>query len=109
MLITKLKSKISYAKVTQTDLYYTGSITIDENLMLRAVIKENERVQVANLNNGARFETYVIKGEAGSGVIGINGPAAHLAEVDDELFILSWALIDPSEEDIEPVLVNLSR
>ena len=107
MLITKLKSKISYAKVTQTNLYYTGSITIDESLMLRAVIKENERVQVVNLNNGTRFETYVIKGEAGSGIIGINGPAARLAEVDDELFILSWALIDPSEEDLEPVMVDL--
>lgn len=109
MLITKLKSKISYAKVTETDLYYVGSITIDETIMRRAVITENERVQVVNLNNGSRFETYVIKGEADSGIIGINGPAAHLAEVDDMLFILSWAQIDPSEEDIEPVLVDLSR
>ena len=69
MLVTKLKSKIAYAKVTQTELFYVGSITIDENIMKRAALTENEKVQVVNINNGSRIETYVIKGEAGSGNI----------------------------------------
>ncbi|RAH16560.1 MAG: aspartate 1-decarboxylase [Methanobacteriota archaeon] len=107
MLITKLKSKIAYAKVTQTELFYVGSITIDENIMKSAVLTENEKVLVVNLNNGSRIETYVIKGEAGSGIFALNGPAARHAQVGDELFILSWAQIDPSKQDIEPVVVDL--
>jgi len=109
MLITKLKSKIAYAKVTQTELFYVGSITIDENIMKSAVLSENEKVQVVNVNNGSRIETYVIKGEAGSGIIALNGPAARHAQIGDDLFILSWAQIDPSSEDIEPVIVNLKK
>jgi aspartate 1-decarboxylase len=109
MLITKLKSKIAYAKVTQTELFYVGSITIDENLMKSAVLSENEKVQVVNVNNGSRIETYVIKGEAGSGIIALNGPAARHAQIGDDLFILSWAQIDPSSEDLEPVIVNLKK
>jgi aspartate 1-decarboxylase len=107
MLITKLKSKIAYANVTQTELYYVGSITIDENWMQQANIVENERVQVVNLNNGERLETYVIKGEAGSGVIAINGPAARKAAVGDQVFILSYAQVTP-DEPFEPVVVDLS-
>lgn len=109
MLISKLKSKIAYARVTETELFYVGSITIDENIMKRAVLSENEKVQVVNINNGARIETYVIKGEAGSGIIALNGPAARHAQVGDDLFILSWAHIDPSSEDLEPVIVNLQK
>lgn len=109
MLVTKLKSKIAYAKVTQTELFYVGSITIDENLMKRAALSENEKVQVVNINNGSRIETYVIKGEAGSGIIALNGPAARHAQVGDELFILSWAHIDPSIEDLEPIIVELGK
>ncbi|MBJ24335.1 MAG: aspartate 1-decarboxylase [Euryarchaeota archaeon] len=109
MLITKLKSKIAYAKVTQTELFYVGSITIDENIMKSAVLTENEKVQVVNINNGSRIETYVIKGEAGSGIIALNGPAARHAQVGDDLFILSWAQINPSNEDIEPVIVDLKK
>jgi len=76
MLITVLKSKISYAKVTQKELFYVGSITLDESIMEKAGILENEKLQIVNLNNGERLETYAIKGERGSGIVGINGPAA---------------------------------
>ena len=109
MLITKLKSKVAYAKVTQTELFYVGSITIDENIMNRAVLSENEKVQVVNINNGSRIETYVIKGEAGSGIIALNGPAARHAQVGDDLFILSWAQIDATSEDLEPGIVDLKK
>lgn len=109
MLITTLKSKISYALVTQKDLYYVGSITIDEDVMEQASIVANELVHIVNLNNGERFETYVITGERGSQVIGINGPAARKAEIGDEIFILSYALIDPTVERLPPVLVNLKE
>ncbi len=107
MLISMLKSKISYAVVTQKDLYYVGSITIDEMIMDQAHLRENELVHVVNLNNGRRLETYVIKGSRGTQVIGLNGPAARCAEVGDTLFILSYGLIDPEKESLEPVLVDL--
>ncbi|MFC1617109.1 aspartate 1-decarboxylase [Candidatus Margulisiibacteriota bacterium] len=109
MLITMMKSKISYAKVTQTDLYYVGSITIDAEIMKKANILPNERVQIVNINNGARFETYAIKGDPGSKVIGINGPAARLAQVDDVVFIISYASIDPKKEKLEPVVLDLRK
>ena len=107
MLITVLKSKISYAKVTQKELFYVGSITLDEAVMERANIRENEKVQVVNLNNGERLETYVIKGERGSDVVGLNGPAARKVEIGDELFIISYAQIDPDQESVTPTLINL--
>ena len=107
MHITVLKSKLSYAKITQTDLYYVGSITIDEDWMDEAQLIENEQVQVVNLNNGERLETYVIKGERGSKVIGLNGPAARKGEIGDDLFILSYAQIDPTNESIDPVIMDL--
>jgi len=109
MLIKTLKSKISYAEVTQKELYYVGSITIDITLMEQAHLVENECVQIVNLNNGERFETYVIKGARGSKVIGINGPAARKAELGDQLFILSYAMIDPSKEHLDPFLVDLKK
>ena len=107
MLISMLKSKISYAVVSQKDLYYVGSITIDEALMEQAKLRENELVHIVNLNNGERLETYVIKGARGSGVIGLNGPAARRAELGDEIFILSYAVVDPDEEAVTPVIVDL--
>jgi len=109
MRITVLKSKISYAKVTQTDLYYIGSITLDYEWMVAANIRENEKVQIVNLNNGARLETYVIKGEAGSKIVGLNGPAARLAQLGDELFIISYASIDPEVESLEPIVLDLKN
>ncbi len=109
MLIQTLKSKIAYATMTQKDLFYVGSITIDEDIMRRANIKENEHVHVVNLNNGERLETYVIKGKAGSGVIGLNGPAARKGEVGDPLFIISYAYIDPAKETLEPIVVDLKH
>ena len=106
MLVSMLKSKIAYAKVTQRELFYVGSITIDSLLMERAGIVENERVQIVNLNNGERLETYVITGEAGSGVIALNGPAARKAALGDDLFILAYALVDPAKERCVPKLVD---
>ena len=109
MFINTLKSKIAYATVTGKDLFYVGSITIDEEIMQQANIRANERVQIVNLNNGERLDTYVITGKKGSRVFALNGPAARKCEVGDEIFILSYALIDPDKEALEPTLVNLSR
>lgn len=108
MLITVLKSKIAYATITQKDLFYVGSITIDEEIMKQASLRENEKVQVVNLNNGERLETYVIKGKAGSRIFGLNGPAARKAEVGDQVFIISYAQIDANEA-LEPILVDLEH
>lgn len=107
MLITVLKSKIAYATVTQKELFYEGSITIDADLMEEANILENEKVQVVNLNNGERLETYVIKGERGSKIFGLNGPAARKAELGDQIFIISYAKINPEAETLEPTLIDL--
>ena len=106
MQITVLKSKISYATITHTDLYYVGSITIDEIIMTQANLRENERVQVVNLNNGERLETYVIKGPKHSNIIGLNGPAARKGAVGDQLFILSYAIIN-SNDQLDPILIDL--
>lgn len=97
MLIQVLKSKIHRVKVTQAELNYVGSITIDENLMNAANLIENELVQVLNINNGERFETYVIKGEKDSGTICLNGPAARLAQIGDLIIIISYAAMDFEE------------
>ena len=107
MLIYSLKSKISYATITRKDLYYVGSITIDEDIMDQAQIQSNEKVHIVNLNNGERLETYVIAGERGSKIIGLNGPAARKGEIGDQIFILSYALIDPTQEKLTPILVDL--
>ncbi|MDF1653710.1 MAG: aspartate 1-decarboxylase [Coxiellaceae bacterium] len=109
MLITVMKSKIAYATVTQTELFYVGSITIDKDMIDAAGLRVNEKVQIVNVNNGERFETYVIEGEAGSKVIGVNGPAARLAQPGDELFIISYAMIDPDKETLEPIVVDLKH
>lgn len=109
MLITVMKSKIAYATVTQRELFYVGSITIDEDIMDQANLRENERVQIVNINNGERLETYVIKGERGSGVFGLNGPAARKAEVGDPIFIIAYAQIDPASEALDPIVVDLKH
>jgi aspartate 1-decarboxylase len=97
MQIQVLKSKIHGAKITETELHYIGSITIDEDLMDAVNIIENEKVLVVNNNNGERFETYVIKGKRGSGVIGLNGAAARKGAIGDILIIISFALMDFEE------------
>ena len=97
MLVNVLKSKIHKVAVTEANLDYIGSITIDEELMDAANMIENEQVDIYNITNGERFHTYVIKGERGSGVIGINGAAAHKARVGDLIIIASYALMDFEE------------
>lgn len=97
MQIEIVKSKIHKVTVTEADLHYTGSLTIDEDLMDAANIIENEKVQVVNINNGERLETYVIRGERGSGIICLNGPAARKAVVGDVVIIISYAMLDFEE------------
>ena len=94
MDIQILKSKIHRAVVTEADLNYVGSITIDEDLMIAANLIENEKVEVLNVNNGERFETYVIKGMRGSGQICLNGPAARRVAVGDIVIVVSYATMD---------------
>ena len=91
MTRTFLKSKIHRATITQADLNYEGSLTIDQDLLDRADILMHEKVAVVNINNGERFETYVISGERGSGIICLNGAAARLGEVGDKVIIISYA------------------
>lgn len=97
MLITVLKSKIHRVTVTEANLDYIGSITIAEDLMEAANIIENEQVDIYNITTGARFHTYAIRGERGSGVVGINGAAAHQAHVGDLIIIASYAMMDARE------------
>jgi len=94
MFIEVLKSKIHRVVVTQADLHYIGSITLDEDLMDSVGIIENEKVHVVNLNNGERLETYVIKGPRGSGVVCLNGPAARKTQKGDVVIIISYAMMD---------------
>lgn len=97
MLIEVVKSKIHNVSVTEANLNYIGSITIDEDLMDAAGIIENEKVQVVNINNGERLDTYVIKGERGSGQICLNGAAARKVAVGDVVIIISYASMYPEE------------
>jgi aspartate 1-decarboxylase len=97
MHIQVLKSKIHRVTVTEADLNYIGSVTIDQNLMDAANLIENEKVQILNMHNGERLETYVIKGERGSGVICMNGPAARKVAVGDVIIIISYAMMDFEE------------
>lgn len=97
MYVTMFKSKIHRAKVTDANLNYVGSISIDADLMKKADILENEKVQVLNLNNGARFETYAIPAENKSGVICVNGAAARLVQKDDRVIIIAYALMEKNE------------
>ena len=97
MLIERLKSKIHRATVTQAALNYVGSVTVDVKLMEAAGLYEYEKVQIADVDNGARFETYVIAGDAGSGVICLNGAAARCVAVGDKVIIMSYARLTPEE------------
>ncbi|KRE54414.1 aspartate 1-decarboxylase [Paenibacillus sp. Soil522] len=97
MFRTMMKSKLHRATVTEANLNYVGSITIDEDLMDAANIWENEKVQIVNNNNGARFETYVITGKRGSGVICLNGAAARQVQPGDQVIIISYAMMTDEE------------
>ncbi|MGN0002575.1 MAG: aspartate 1-decarboxylase [Sphingobacterium composti] len=97
MMIEVMKSKIHRARVTQAELNYVGSITIDEDLMDEADIIANEKVQIVNNNNGARLETYVIPGKRGTGTICLNGAAARMVQVGDIVIIISYALMNREE------------
>ena len=97
MFRTMLKSKIHRATVTQADLHYVGSVTVDEDLMDAADLLPGEQVAVVDITNGARLETYVIPGERGSGVIGINGAAAHLVQLTDLVILISYAAISDAQ------------
>ena len=110
MMRTMLKSKIHRAKVTEANLYYEGSITIDAALMEKADILEGEKVEVLNLNNGRRLETYAIKGKADSGIICLNGPAARGACAGDEVVIVSYILADdPEAKKIRPKIIKVDE
>ena len=103
-----LKSKIHRATVTEANLYYEGSITLDEDLIQAADILENEKVEVLNLNNGLRIETYVIKGKSGSGVVCLNGPAARGACPGDQVIIVSYVSLEDKEaKAIKPKIVKV--
>ncbi|MFC9680615.1 aspartate 1-decarboxylase [Streptomyces sp. NPDC056948] len=91
---TMFKSKIHRATVTQADLHYVGSVTVDADLMDAADLLPGEQVHIVDVTNGARLETYVIEGERGSGVIGINGAAAHLVQPGDTVILISYTLVD---------------
>ncbi|MDP4595769.1 MAG: aspartate 1-decarboxylase [Crocinitomicaceae bacterium] len=106
MYINVLKSKIHRVRVTQADLNYIGSITIDEDLMDAANLIEGERVQIVNINNGERFETYVIKGERQTGMICLNGPAARKVAINDIIIIIGYAMLEFEEaKTFKPSLV----
>ena len=102
MLLHMLKGKIHRATVTQAELNYVGSITVDEALMEAAGIREYEKVAIVDVNNGARFETYVIAGQRGSGMICLNGAAARCVSVGDKVIIMCYALMTPEEADANP-------
>ncbi|GAY08752.1 aspartate 1-decarboxylase [Pseudonocardia sp. N23] len=97
MFRTMMKSKIHRATVTQADLHYVGSVTVDLDLMEAADLLEGEQVAIVDITNGARLETYVIPGERGSGVIGINGAAAHLVHPGDMVILISYGQLDEAE------------
>jgi aspartate 1-decarboxylase len=110
MLRTMFKSKIHRATVTEADLHYVGSVTIDAELLDAADLLPGELVHIVDITNGARLETYVIEGERGSGIIGINGAAAHLVHPGDLLIIISYAQVDDAEaRALRPRVVHVDR
>ncbi|HCA43995.1 MAG TPA: aspartate 1-decarboxylase [Bacteroidetes bacterium] len=107
---TMFKSKIHRATVTEAVLYYEGSLTLDKTLMDAAGLKEYEQVQVVNVNNGERFETYLIEGKPGSGVVCLNGPAARKGQAGDEVIIINYGLFDEEElTDFQPVKIFVDK
>jgi aspartate 1-decarboxylase len=110
MLRTILKSKIHRARVTEANLYYEGSITIDSRLMQKADILPWEKVEVLNLNNGIRLETYAIEGKKGSGIMCLNGPAARGACVGDEIIVVAYGFVeDKDAAKIQPRVVRVNE
>ena len=110
MNITMFKGKIHRATVTQADLNYVGSITIDSNLLEEANILPGEKVQIVNNNNGERIETYTIKGEAGSGVVCLNGAAARRVQPGDQVIIIAYAQMTPEEaRTFEPSVIFVDK
>ena len=108
MMRMMMKSKIHRATVTEADLHYVGSVTIDADLMDAADLLEGEQVSIVDITNGARLETYVIPGQRGSGVIGINGAAAHLIHAGDLVIIISYAMLTDAEaRSLEPRVVHV--
>lgn len=108
MLRTMFKSKIHRATVTEADLHYVGSVTVDADLMAAADLLPGELVHIVDITNGARLETYVIEGEPGSGVIGINGAAAHLVHPGDLVILISYAQVDDAEaRTLKPAVVHV--
>ncbi|MFC5029084.1 aspartate 1-decarboxylase [Streptomyces sp. So13.3] len=107
---TMFKSKIHRARVTEADLHYVGSVTIDADLMEAADLLPGELVHIVDIDNGARLETYVIEGERGSGVIGINGAAAHLVHPGDLVILISYAQVDDAEaRALKPKIVHVGE
>lgn len=105
MLLSMMKSKLHMCVVTQANLDYMGSVTIDEDWMDEVNLIENEQVQVLNKNNGERIWTYVIKGERGSGIIGMNGPAVRKFQVGDPIIIISYGMMDSeTAKDFKPLI-----
>lgn len=110
MLLEMFKSKIHRATVTEAELFYEGSITIDKDLLEAANILPYEKVQVVNLNNGSRLETYTLEGEKGSGIICLNGPAARLGCVGDEVIIITYATMTEEEaKNYKPKIVLVDK
>lgn len=110
MILTMLKSKIHRATVTQAELDYVGSITVDTDLLNASGIREYEQVQIVDVNNGARFTTYTIAGESGSGVVCLNGAAARHVQVNDTIIIMCYAQLDEKEiEHHKPLVVFVAE
>lgn len=110
MFVHVFRAKIHRAVVTEANLNYMGSVTIDENLLDASGIFPNEKVQIVNINNGERFETYVIKGERGSGQICLNGPAARKVQLGDKIIVIAYAMLPLEEAKIlSPTLVYVDE
>ncbi|KAB8167941.1 MULTISPECIES: aspartate 1-decarboxylase [Streptomyces] len=110
MLRTMFKSKIHRATVTEADLHYVGSVTVDADLMEAADLLPGELVHIVDIDNGSRLETYVIEGRRGSGVIGINGAAAHLVKPGDLVILISYAQVDDAEaRSLRPTVVHVDE
>ena len=106
MTITMLKAKIHRATVTQAELDYVGSITVDMDLLEQAGILEYEKVQIVDVNNGSRFETYTIAGERGSGVMCLNGAAARMGQTGDKIILMAYAQVTPEEaSELRPTVL----
>ena len=110
MFLNMFKSKIHRARITDANLMYEGSLELDPELMTAANILEGEKVQVVNVANGERFETYTIKGKPGSGTVCLNGPAARLGQVGDEVIVITYVLLPPDEaERHKPTIVKVDK